>query len=67
MGLSDRRHTIEADGPERRQRQRNLPRDVSERVAPLIAVGRGIRQLSNAGAVEHDDDGSRERRWHARY
>ena len=33
-------------------------RDVAERVAALIAVRGGIRQLADADAVQHDDDGA---------
>ena len=34
--------------------------DVAERVAALVAVRRRIRQLADADAVEHDDDGASE-------
>ncbi len=30
-------------------------RDVAERVAALVAVGRGVGRLADAHAVEHDD------------
>ena len=36
--------------------QRHLRGDVAERVAALVAVQRGIGQLADADAVEHDED-----------
>jgi hypothetical protein len=53
--------------PERSQRcqaQRNLPGDITERIAAPIAVGRGVRQLADPDAVEHNDDCSLEWRCH---
>jgi hypothetical protein len=36
-----------------------LPRDVGERVAPLVPVRGGIGQLAAADAVEDDEDDAR--------
>ena len=49
----------DAAEPERakiRNSKRDLAGDVTERVAALIAVGLGVRQLTAADAVEHDQD-----------
>ncbi len=43
--------------------QRPLLRDVAERVAALVAVGRRVRHLAYAHAIEHDPDDSRERHY----
>ena len=44
-----------------RNAKRNLPGDVAESVAALIAVGRRVRQLTAADAVEHDQNDARKR------
>ena len=50
------RHPIEPEGTEPRQMERQLFRDVSQRVASFIPVRGGIGQLAAADAVEHDED-----------
>ena len=42
--------------------QRDVAADVAERVAALVAVRRGVGQLSDADAVEHDQEDTREDR-----
>ena len=46
----------ESEAAERRKAQANVPGDVAERVAPLVAVGRGVGKLANADAIENDED-----------
>ena len=52
----DKRDAPQAETAERREAQANLPGDVAERVAALVAVGRRVGQLADADAVEHDED-----------
>jgi hypothetical protein len=58
----DRNDVAEAEDLERRQVQRTMAADVAERVAALVAVRRGIGQLTDADAVEHDQEDAREDR-----
>ena len=51
---------------ERRNVQADVPRDVAERVAALVAVRARVGQLADADAVQHDDDGAREHKGSAR-
>ena len=43
-----------------RQMQRTLARDIAQRVAALVAIGRRIRHLADADAIEHDPDDAAE-------
>ena len=53
----DRRATrARPEAAQRRHAQTDLPRDVAERVAALVAVGGGIRQFADADAVENDQE-----------
>jgi hypothetical protein len=47
---------IQTERAQIRDPQRNMTRDVAERVAPFIAVRRRIRQLAAADAVEDDQE-----------
>jgi hypothetical protein len=58
---------IQTERPQRRDCQRNAPGDVPQRIAALVAIGRGVGQLANPHAVEDDNDGAGEWRRHARY
>src|SRR5262249_49039199 len=52
---------VQAKRPKRRNAKRHLLGDMAKRVAALVAVRRSVRQLTDADAVEHDDDGASER------
>ena len=58
LGLNavDKCHSSQSETAERREAKWNLPRDVAERVAALVAVGGRVGQLADANAVEHDED-----------
>ena len=63
-GLGRRRRRHAAQGTdiaqpellEGRQVEVDLPADVAQRVAALVAVSARIRQLADADAVEYDED-----------
>jgi hypothetical protein len=52
---------VESEATQLRYAQADGARDVAKSVAARVAVGRGIRQLAAADAVEHDQDDARER------
>ena len=52
----DERGIAKSQAAQRRQTQAERPRDVAERVAPVVAVRGGVRKLANADAVENDED-----------
>ncbi len=52
----DKRDAPEAETAECREAQANMPGNVTERVAPGVAVRRGVGQFANADAVENDQD-----------
>ena len=60
-----RHEAVESERSQRRDFQRNAPRDVADGVASLIAVRRSVGQLADADTVHDDDDDAFERR-HAR-
>jgi hypothetical protein len=53
-------HTAEPKRAEIRDPQRHGTGNVRERVAPFVAVRGGVRQLTAANAVEHDQEDTRE-------
>ena len=58
LGLNavDKRQSSQSETAESREAKWNLPRDVAERVAALVAVGGRVGQLADADAIEHDED-----------
>jgi hypothetical protein len=57
---TERHQAIEPEQAQRRHPQPHLPGDVAERVAALVAIGGGIGKLTDANAVEDDEDDSSE-------
>jgi len=56
VGTHDMARLSEPERAKIRNSKRDLAGDVTERVAALIAVGLGVRQLTAADAVEHDQN-----------
>jgi hypothetical protein len=52
------RHPRQAERPEGRDTERHRARNVPERVAAAIAIRAGVGQLSDACAIEDDQDDS---------
>ena len=57
-GRTDVDNAIQPEAAERRHVERDLTRDVAERVAAFVAVHTRIPKGADAHAVEHDDDDS---------
>ena len=65
LWCAQRHHAIQTERTQRRHVQRNAAGDMTNRVAPFVAVCTSVGQLADADAVEHDDDHAGEGSGHA--